>query len=100
MKKNIILIFNGKDNKLDYLNELISKLGGWPLLQGDKWNETNFDWIDFVHKAQENGVDYDVFIIKGLWHHGNFTQFLSVSNLNDYIFNESRCIFQYMGFHK
>ncbi|XP_014295968.1 neprilysin-2 isoform X1 [Microplitis demolitor] len=69
-------------NKLDYLNELISKLGGWPLLQGDKWNETNFDWIDFVHKAQENGVDYDVFIIKGLWHHGNFTQFLSLSPPN------------------
>ncbi|XP_057334186.1 neprilysin-2-like [Microplitis mediator] len=64
------------EDKLDYLNELISKLGGWPAVEGDKWNETNFDWIDFTLKASEIGVSHEVFLRRGLEDHQNFTKFL------------------------
>ncbi|XP_057334187.1 neprilysin-2-like [Microplitis mediator] len=64
------------EEKLDYLNELISKLGGWPAVEGDKWNETNFDWIDFTLKATDIGVNYEFFLRRSLTHRQNFTEFL------------------------
>ena len=30
-------------NSLAMQSEL-EKLGGWPLIQGDKWNENDFNW--------------------------------------------------------
>ncbi|XP_057334189.1 neprilysin-2-like [Microplitis mediator] len=64
------------EEKLDYLNELISKLGGWPAVEGDKWNETNFDWVDFTLKAADIGVEHAFFLRRSLTHRQNFTEFL------------------------
>ncbi|XP_008553729.1 neprilysin-2 [Microplitis demolitor] len=46
---------DAKEDKLDFLKEVILKLGGWPVIEGDKWNETDFDWIQFVRKSESIG---------------------------------------------
>ncbi|XP_057335134.1 neprilysin-2-like [Microplitis mediator] len=44
-----------KEDRLEFLKEVISKLGGWPVVEGDKWNEKDFDWIKFVSQAENIG---------------------------------------------
>ncbi|CAD6225915.1 GSCOCT00005792001.2-RA-CDS [Cotesia congregata] len=50
---------NHDDTEL--LNELISKLGGWPVLEGDKWDDTDFNWEKYVEKAISIGIVVDDF---------------------------------------
>ncbi|XP_057321620.1 neprilysin-2-like [Microplitis mediator] len=40
-----------KKENLDYLKEIIFKFGGWPVVEGDKWNETNDNWTNFIDEA-------------------------------------------------
>ena len=43
------------------LLDLLDKMGGWPVLQGDSWDEESFDWVEV--KLRKN-IDEDVpFII-------------------------------------
>ena len=30
------------------LRNLLKKLGGWPVLEGESWNETNFNWVELM----------------------------------------------------
>ena len=30
------------------LIELLEDLGGWPVLQGNEWNESEFDWVELM----------------------------------------------------
>ncbi|KAG8041512.1 hypothetical protein G9C98_002805 [Cotesia typhae] len=39
------------EDDTEFLNEIILKLGGWPVIQGDNWNETDFNWIKIVDEA-------------------------------------------------
>ena len=47
---------------LEPLKNMLKKLGGWPVLEGDKWDEDNFTWIDTVYKFRENGYSTDYLI--------------------------------------
>ncbi|XP_053593350.1 neprilysin-2 isoform X3 [Microplitis demolitor] len=49
--------FNIREDKLDDLTDVLSKLGQWPVLEGPKWNSTDFNWVDFEDKAGNFGVD-------------------------------------------
>ncbi|XP_057333738.1 neprilysin-2-like [Microplitis mediator] len=49
---------DAKEDKLDFLKEVISKFGGWPVVEGDKWKETDFDWIKFAHKSGSMGYSF------------------------------------------
>lgn len=42
---------------MDDLTDVLSKLGQWPVLEGPKWNSTDFNWVDFEDKAGNFGVD-------------------------------------------
>ncbi|XP_057327281.1 neprilysin-2-like [Microplitis mediator] len=50
-----------KDN-LVYLFEIISKLGGWPVIDGHEWNSTDFNWADLVYKSNSFGAFSNHFI--------------------------------------
>ncbi|XP_057324918.1 neprilysin-2-like [Microplitis mediator] len=51
-----------KKDKLDYLFEIISKLGGWPVIDGHEWNSTNFNWADLIYKSNSLGADSNHFM--------------------------------------
>ncbi|XP_076662918.1 M13 family metallopeptidase neprilysin 2 isoform X4 [Andrena cerasifolii] len=47
---------------LDPLLNILQQLGGWPVLEGDNWNETGFDWKESVYKFRNMGYSVDYFI--------------------------------------
>ena len=42
---------------------LLDTLGGWPVLDGEHWNEADFDWIDLITKLRQYNND----ILVALW---------------------------------
>lgn len=47
---------------LKWMNEIFKKMGGWPILEGDGWNEDGFDWKEAVYKLRQMGVNFEFFI--------------------------------------
>ena len=41
-------------------NILKDKFGGWPVLEGDSWNESDFDWRELNYKFRRNGYSADL----------------------------------------
>ena len=42
------------------LQNLLKKLGGWPVLHKNQWNSQDFEWHDFIQKSNilGSGIDY------------------------------------------
>ena len=34
---------------LDPLKTMLKEMGGWPILEGDNWDENKFSWIETVY---------------------------------------------------
>lgn len=47
---------------LTTIKEILRELGGWPVLEGEKWNEGDFDWRQSVYKFRRAGYSVDYFI--------------------------------------
>lgn len=47
---------------LKTLRKVFEQIGGWPVLEGSKWNEQNFDWINATIKLRELGYHYAGFV--------------------------------------
>lgn len=47
---------------LQPLKDMLKELGGWPVLEGDSWDEENFSWIETVYKFREHGYSTDYLI--------------------------------------
>ena len=41
---------------LDPLKAMLKKMGGWPVLEGDSWDENKFNWIDTVYTFRRSIV--------------------------------------------
>lgn len=41
-----------EQRKLDPLYALLDSLGGWPVLDGDKWNASKFNWLELAAKLR------------------------------------------------
>lgn len=41
---------------------ILQELGGWPVLDGDKWNEKDFTWVQSVYKFRKVGYSVDYFL--------------------------------------
>ena len=46
---------------LDPVKSILKKLGGWPILEGSKWNSSEFQWFELVYKFREQGFSVDYF---------------------------------------
>lgn len=44
------------------VRSLLEKLGGWPVLEGDSWDEGSFDWRQAVYRFKKNGLSVDYII--------------------------------------
>ncbi|XP_014481617.1 PREDICTED: neprilysin-11 isoform X1 [Dinoponera quadriceps] len=51
---------------LQPLHDNLRKLGGWPVLDGERWNDGDFTWKDFVYKFRRLGYSVDYFIDFGV----------------------------------
>ena len=47
---------------LEPLKEMLHKMGGWPVLEGDSWDEAAFSWIDTVYTFRRHGYSTDYLI--------------------------------------
>ncbi|KAF5304224.1 hypothetical protein FQR65_LT08031 [Abscondita terminalis] len=43
---------------IDTIKRTLSRLGGWPILEGGQWNDKNFSLEDLLIKLREEGYDY------------------------------------------
>jgi len=53
-------------NSVNDLKELVGKLGGWPVLEGEKWSSDNFKWHELSIKASDEGLSSDRMISIGI----------------------------------
>ncbi|KAK2585581.1 hypothetical protein KPH14_010214 [Odynerus spinipes] len=51
-----------EERGLEPLENILQQLGGWPVLEGDNWNEETFDWKDSVYKFRKLGYSVDYFL--------------------------------------
>jgi hypothetical protein len=52
---------NSKRDALD----ILEKLGGWPVLLGDKWSQQNFTWYKLVQQASQLGFTSNTILTTG-----------------------------------
>ena len=44
------------------LKNILNKLGGWPLLEGENWNQEGFRWFNLVYNFREVGFSVDYLV--------------------------------------
>ncbi|XP_046670651.1 neprilysin-2 isoform X2 [Homalodisca vitripennis] len=47
---------------LDHIKEIVKRMGGWPVLEGDLWDEGSFTWKDTTYKFKDEGFSIDYLI--------------------------------------
>jgi len=47
---NSMLTDNIEKIGLGPIKKILKRIGGWPVLETDKWNESRFTWSDSMHK--------------------------------------------------
>ena len=51
-----------EERGLATLKNILKKLGGWPLLEGDNWNQEGFKWFNLVYNFREVGFSVDYMV--------------------------------------
>lgn len=51
---------------LEPARKVLSELGGWPLIDGDAWDESKFDWRELTYKLVDMGMYGDYLFGFGL----------------------------------
>lgn len=49
-------------NGLDAMKKIFKIAGGWPVLEGDNWQENKFDWLESSYKLSDIGYYVNYFI--------------------------------------
>jgi len=51
-----------EDIGLGPLKDVLHSMGGWPVLEGESWDEDGFDWVSTVYTFRKNGYSTDYLI--------------------------------------
>ncbi|KAF2904375.1 hypothetical protein ILUMI_01796 [Ignelater luminosus] len=51
-----------EEDALKTLRKVFEQVGGWSLLQGSKWKEESFDWVNATYKLIDLGYHFRVFV--------------------------------------
>lgn len=51
-----------EDRGVKPLLEMIKRLGGWPVLDGDRWDAAAFTWEQSVYNFRQAGYSVDYFL--------------------------------------
>jgi len=62
---------------LETFKEILKSLGGWPVLEADKWNESMFTWMESMYKIRESKSFMKISITTDMYNNTN--QYLVVS---------------------
>ena len=44
------------------LTSVLQKMGGWPLLEGNSWDQDGFKWYDLVYRFRDVGFSVDYLV--------------------------------------
>ena len=44
------------------LTSVLKKMGGWPLLEGNSWDQDGFKWYDMVYRFRDLGFSVDYLV--------------------------------------
>ena len=44
-----------EERGLQPLEEILKEFGGWPVVVGDSWDESSFEWIEILYKFNRFG---------------------------------------------
>lgn len=47
---------------LKTIKTIMNDLGGWPVLEGDNWDEDKFHWIQTIYNFRKIGYSVDFFV--------------------------------------
>lgn len=45
-------------NSFNIIKDVLKAAGGWPVIEGHKWNETKFDWLQTSYKLRKMGYKH------------------------------------------
>ena len=51
-----------EEKGLTPLTDVLKRVGGWPLLEGDSWNQDGFKWFDMVYRFRDEGFSVDYLV--------------------------------------
>lgn len=43
------------------MSSILKQFGGWPVIDGDSWDESKFDWLDLLIAFRKEGFSHDLF---------------------------------------
>lgn len=49
-----------EDRGLQPLTDILDELGGWPVLEGDSWEENGFNWVEILKRLRGIGLETDM----------------------------------------
>lgn len=51
-----------EERGLEPLKEVLENFGGWPVVIGDAWDDTDFVWYEMIYKFRQVGYSIDYFV--------------------------------------
>lgn len=46
---------------VDFVVDMVKKIGGWPVLEGKEWDADKFNWVETVYKLHDIGLGAEMF---------------------------------------
>ena len=51
-----------EERGLQPLQDILKEFGGWPVVVGDSWEESSFEWTEVIYKFRRVGYSIDYFV--------------------------------------